>query len=206
MQIWQGAKDGWPYIEWVEEFPTGKTEYDRQQSDTFRFSLIVFLVVAVVVYLGSGDLSIALGVGFFAHMLGFVGGKPFEGMTLPGTGVTTAVITPPISDEYRRREALAKATPIMALRLVRASVARDPNGIGLAACRTDLWGARDSSLLGCNGEQRSYRVRPQAALRANIRFIFQAKVTSAHSALTFSRTEGEKRPTPRARVANRAAR
>ena len=56
----------------------------------------------------------------------------------------------------------------------------------LAACRTDLLGARGFVAPALSWGAKLYRVRPQAALRANIRFTFQAKVRSVHSALTVS--------------------
>ena len=116
MQIAQRSVDGWPFIEWTENVPTGKSVYQDWMSFSLKASILTGIgVFALATYFGAS----AGGAALFAFIIfGIVLGgasnsykSPLEGMPLPGGG--RVPVTPGPTDAQRRREAIQRATPVM---------------------------------------------------------------------------------------------
>jgi len=129
MRIWQGEEGGWPYIQWVQEVPTGRSVYSDFQSSYMKVSVVLALFAASLIYFSGSSIWSAALAAIFTWSIALGGGKALQGMVLPW-GMGRTPVFPEASEAERRRETIERATPIMTSQTVRATIVRSTNAKG----------------------------------------------------------------------------
>jgi len=122
MRIWQGERGGWPFIEWIEEVPSGQSVFGSFQLSRLKVAIFISLaIVAALNYYYRLSLGESAFAAFFLWAIFMGGGQALGGTQLPD-GYGRSPVFPGPSEAESRREAIERATPIMTSITSRVSV------------------------------------------------------------------------------------